>query len=140
MMCQRYLKFVFVWVIALLMQANGAYAEGSADPVKVRLLQSVDERCDGYSYTMSSSAVMPGACIRYHLIVTNTGDLPVASTHVAAFVPEHTKLYMPLKLVSGRSLVSDASEESYSPTVLGMRLGQMQSGSVTLHYAVRVDQ
>ena len=130
MMCQRYLKFVFVWAITLLVQVNSAYA---ADPVKVRLLQSVDARCDGHSQTMSSSAVMPGACISYRLVVTNTGDLPVISTHVAAFVPEHTQLYAPLTLIGGRSLVSDASEESYSSTVLGMRLVQMKPGTITLH-------
>lgn len=135
-MCRRYPTFLFILIILSVDLMSHAHA---ADPVNVRLLQSIDEDCDGRSQVMSSSSVMPGACIRYRLVVSNTGNLPVVSTHVAAFVPDHTQLYSPLTIVSGRSLVSDASEEAYSSTVLGMRLGQMQPGVVTLQYAVRVN-
>lgn len=122
---------------ALFMLASSTFA---ADPVSVRLLPSVDAYCDGQSRMLTTSAVMPGSCIQYRLVVSNTGDVPVVSTRVSAFVPQHTQLHIPLQIVSGRSLVSEARVEAMpSATELGIRLGQMQPGTVTLKYTVRVN-
>lgn len=133
MKCPRLFLGFMLWVMVL-----PAFA--AADPVSVRLLSSVDVYCDGQGVTMGTSAVMPGSCIQYRLVVSNTGDLPVVGTRVAAFVPRHTQLYEPLRIITGRSLVSEATIDAMQGTeALGMRLGQMQPGTVTLKYAVRVD-
>ncbi|HEX2100573.1 MAG TPA: hypothetical protein VHF69_07925 [Candidatus Synoicihabitans sp.] len=103
--------------------------------------QVLDANCDGAESSYAAAtipAAAPGACIKYRIVVTNTGSAPSTSIEVYDVVPNYTTYSAtPVAAVSGGS--APAVDTSALPNIK-FTIGTLAPGeSATCTFSVRID-
>ena len=108
--------------------------------------QGLDNNCDGLvdgsMTTAQISNVMPGSCVVYEIVATNTGSAPITSLEINDTTPSFTKYFDCTGACSATSTVGVVSTPSnLSSGVVTVDVGNLNpSNTVILEFVVKIDE